>query len=191
MIWRLPLLFARTSAVAAIALIGLGVSMPLAAAPEKKATAPAKKASPKAGSVKPLVARPTPPLATGDITRAQMMAQIKKTFQLADTNHDGFISRAEFAKRMTVILNRDAPPTKADAQRMLDAANRAFNNVDANHDGKLSLSEASVRPLKAFDMMDTNHDGVLTVAEKAAAHQDAPDLPGSGPTIGQQQPPGR
>ncbi|MBA2936068.1 EF-hand domain-containing protein [Sphingomonas sp. CGMCC 1.13654] len=162
--------------------------MPLVAAPEKKA--PAKKnAAPV--STKPLVARPTPPLATGDITRTQMMAQIKKTFELADTNHDGFISRAEFAKRMTVILNRDAPPTKEDAQRMLDAANRAFNNVDANHDGKLSLSEASVRPLKAFDMMDTNHDGILTAAEKAAAHQDAPDLPANGPTLGQQQPPGR
>ncbi|MVW55457.1 hypothetical protein GO590_06920 [Sphingomonas sp. MAH-6] len=188
MIWRLPLLFARASAVATIVLISLGISMPLVAAPEKKA--PAKKnAAPV--STKPLVARPTPPLATGDITRTQMMAQIKKTFELADTNHDGFISRAEFAKRMTVILNRDAPPTKEDAQRMLDAANRAFNNVDANHDGKLSLSEASVRPLKAFDMMDTNHDGILTAAEKAAAHQDAPDLPANGPTLGQQQPPGR
>lgn len=188
--------FARTSAATAIMLIGLGFSLPLAAVPEKKA-APAKKSAPskaapaKPASMKPLVAKPTPPLATGDITRAQMMAQIKKTFQLGDTNHDGFISRAEFAQRMTVILNRDAPPTKEDAQRMLDAANRAFNNVDANHDGKLSLSEASVRPLKAFDMMDINHDGILTVAEKAAAHQEAPDLPANGPTIGQQQPPGR
>jgi hypothetical protein len=190
MIWRLPLLFARASAVATIALIGLGFTAPLAAAPEKKA-APAKKSAPsKTASTKPLVAKPTPPLATGDITRTQMMAQIKKTFQLGDANHDGFISRAEFAQRMTVILNRDKPPTKEDAQRMLDAANRAFNNVDANHDGKLSLSEASVRPLKAFDLMDTNHDGILTVAEKAAAHQDAPDLP-AGPTIGEQQAPGR
>jgi hypothetical protein len=188
MIWRLPLLFPRTSAAIAIALIGLGLSYPLAAAPEK--ATPAKKSAPSKSASKPLVAKPTPPLATGDITRAQMMAQIKKTFELADTNHDGFISRAEFAKRMTVILNRDAPPTKADAQRMLDAANRAFDNVDTNHDGKLSLSEASVRPLKAFDMMDTNHDGILTVAEKAAAHQDAPDLP-AGPTIGEQQGPGR
>jgi hypothetical protein len=185
MTWRLPLLFARTSTAAAIALIGLGLSVPLAAAPEKKPATAKKSAS----ATKPLVAKPTPPLATGDITRTQMMAQIKKTFQLADTNHDGFISRAEFAQRMTIILNRDHPPTKADAQRMLDAANRAFNNVDANHDGRLSLSEASARPLKAFDMMDTNHDGILTVAEKAAAHQNAPDLPTNGPTAGDQQGP--
>ena len=178
--------FARTSALVTIALIGLGCSAALSAAPEKKAAPAKKSAAAKASPVKPLVAKPTPPLATGDITRAQMMAQIKKTFQLADTNHDGFISRKEFAQRMTIILNRDAPPTKADAQRMLDAANRAFNNVDANHDGKLSLSEASARPLKAFDMMDTNHDGILTVAEKAAAHQNAPELPASGPTQGPQ-----
>jgi Ca2+-binding EF-hand superfamily protein len=183
MIWRLPL--PSTRIAAAIALIGIGFMAPLAATPEKKAT-PAKKTA----AAKPLVARPTPPLATGDITRAQMMAQIRKTFQLGDANHDGFISRAEFAKRMTVILNRDAPPTKEDAQRMLDAANRAFDNVDANHDGRLSLTEASVRPLRAFDMMDSNHDGILTVAEKAAAHQEAPDLP-NGPTIGQQQGPHR
>ncbi len=183
--------FARTPALVTIALIGLGCSAALGAAPEKKAAPAKKSAAAKASPVKPLaskplVARPTPPLATGDITRAQMMAQIKKTFQLADTNHDGFISRKEFAQRMTIILNRDAPPTKADAQRMLDAANRAFDNVDTNHDGKLSLSEASARPLKAFDMMDTNHDGILTVAEKAAAHQNAPELPASGPTQGPQ-----
>lgn len=190
------MLFARSSAATAIALIGLGFSAPLAAAPDKKAT-PAKKsaaskpAPAKSASTKPLVAKPTPPAVAGDITRAQMMAQIKKTFELADTNHDGFISRKEFAARMSIILNRAAPPSKEAAQRMLNAANRAFDNVDANHDGKLSLSEASVRPLKAFDLMDANHDGILTVAEKAAAHQDAPELPTNGPTVGQQQGPGR
>ena len=190
------MLFARTTAATAIVLIGLGFSLPLAAVPEKKATparksAPSKPAPAKSASTRPLVARPTPPAATGDITRTQMMAQIRKTFELADTDHDGFISRKEFAARMSIILNRAAPPSKEAAQRMLDAANRAFDNVDANHDGKLSLSEASVRPLKAFDMMDANHDGILTVAEKAAAHQDAPELPASGPTVGQQQGPGR
>ncbi|WP_454884576.1 EF-hand domain-containing protein [Sphingomonas oryzagri] len=189
------MLFARSSAAAVIALIGLGFTTPLAAAPDKKAAPAKKSASAKSKApkspMKPLVAKPTPPAAAGDITRVQMMAQIRKTFELADTNHDGFISRKEFAARMSIILNRDSPPTKEAAQRMLDAANRAFDNVDANHDGKLSLSEASVRPLKAFDMMDANHDGILTVAEKAAAHQDAPDLPTTGPTIGQQQGSGR
>jgi hypothetical protein len=169
------------------AMTGLALASPLQAETAKKApakAAPAKKATPKAGPAK------KPASAKGDVTRAQMMAQVKTTFNRADTNHDGFMSRAEFAARMNVVLNREAPPTKADAQRMLDAANRAFDDVDANHDGKLSLAEASKRPLAAFDMMDANHDGILTVAEKAAAHQQAPALP-TGPTIGDQQGPGR
>ena len=172
----------RFAPTAVVTLIWLTLASTALAAPEKKAapktTTAAKKPAPAA------------PHAEGDVTRAQMIAQVKKTFDMADTNHDGFMSRAEFAARMGAVVNREAPPTKEDAQRMLDAANRAFNDVDANHDGKLSLAEAMKRPLKAFDMMDTNHDGVLTVAEKAAAHQNAPALP-NGPTQGQMQGPGR
>ena len=166
---------------ACLAITGLAAATALAAAPAARksvADKPAAKHKPAA----PI------PSGVGDVTRAQMMAQVKKTFALADANHDGFISRAEFAQRMGVVLNREAPPTKAEAQRMLDAANRAYDDVDTNHDGKLSLAEASVRPLKAFDMMDANHDGVLTVAEKAAAHQNAPSLP-YGPSAGEQQGP--
>lgn len=148
----------------AAALIALaGLSAPLAAAPVKKSP-PTKPAT-------------IQKLGKGDVTRAQMIAQTKKTFALADTNHDGFMSRKEFAVRMAAVINREQPPTKADAQRMLDAANQAFNDADTNHDGRLSLAEAMVRPLKAFDMMDANHDGILTAAEKAAAHQNAPALP--------------
>ena len=119
-------------------------------------------------------AAPIAPAANGDVTRAQMLAQVKQVFNLADTNHDGFMSRAEFAARMGVVINRlppdsSAAPTKEQAQKMLDAANNAFNAVDTNHDGKLSLTEASARPLAAFDAMDANHDGILTLAEKQAA----------------------
>ncbi len=130
-----------------------------------------------AAPVKQSAARPP----AGSVTRAQMIAQSKAIFDRADTNHDGFMSRAEFAARMAVVINRDHPQTKAEAQQMLDAANRAFNDVDTNHDGKLSLAEATARPLKAFDMMDTNHDGILTLAEKRAAHEHAPTLRTVGP----------
>jgi hypothetical protein len=174
------------STVALITLIGLAA--PLVAAPEKKPASttkstPAKKAA----------APAHPALVKGDVTRSQMIAQTRNTFAMADTNHDGFMSRKEFAVRMAAVVNREQPPTKEDAQRMLDAANRAFDDADVNHDGKLSLTEAMARPLKAFDMMDTNHDGVLTVAEKAAAHQNAPGLPNgaAGPSVGEQQGPGR
>lgn len=113
--------------------------------------------------------------ARGDVTRAQMLAEVRQVFDRADTNKDGFMSRAEFRVRMGAVLNRTPPgtagaPTKAEAQRLLDAANAAFNAVDTDGNGKLSRTEASRRPLASFDMMDANHDGVLTLAEKAAAH---------------------
>jgi hypothetical protein len=126
------------------------------------------------------------PNADGSVTRAQLQAEVKQVFNRADTNHDGFMSRAEFAARMSLVIN-GAParigttPTKEQAQRMLDAANAAFNDVDTNHDGKLSLAEAMYRPLKEFDAMDTNHDGVLTLAEKQAAHEAATQGPSTGP----------
>ena len=173
----------RFTPTAVVTLIGLTLASATLAAPEKKA-APTKPATIK--KVVPL----KPAVAKGDVTRVQLIAQTKKTFALADTNHDGFMTRQEFAVRMAAIVNREQPPTKQDAQKMLDAANRAFDDADTNHDGKLSLAEAMVRPLKAFDMMDTNHDGILTVAEKTAAHQNAPALP-NGPTQGEMQGPGR
>lgn len=128
----------------------------------------------------------------GDVTRTQMRAQVKQVFDMADTNHDGFMSRQEFAVRMgAVVNNAPAGATKAQAQKMLDAANAAFNAVDANHDGKLSLVEASKRPLTAFDKMDANHDGILTLQEKIAAHSVDGRPAIQGPTLGGKQGPGR
>lgn len=113
-----------------------------------------------------------------DVTRAQMMAEVNQVFQLADTDKDGFMSRKEFAARMTAILNRTPPgspgaPTKEQAQKMIAAATAAFNDADTNHDGQLSRAEAARRPMAAFDAMDTNHDGIVTVAEKLAARNAA------------------
>ncbi|GGE86361.1 EF-hand domain-containing protein [Sphingomonas prati] len=128
---------------------------------------------------------------TGDVTRAQMQAEVDGVFKLADTNKDGFMSRAEFGKRMGVVLNRTPPgtknaPTAKEAQDMLNAANAAFKAVDTNADGKLSPAEASRRPLRAFDMVDANHDGILTVAEKIAARK-----PGAGAIPDRKLAPGR
>lgn len=85
------------------------------------------------------------------------------------------------------VITANRPQDKAEAQRMLDGANRAFDNADLNHDGKLSRAEGTARPLKAFDSMDANHDGVLTVAEKRAAYETGPTI-----QVGPKQPaPGR
>lgn len=139
----------------------------------------------------PAVLAAAPGLAApGDVTRQQMQAEVSQVFDLADTNKDGFMSKAEFGARMSAVLNRTPPgtrgaPTKAEAQRMLEAANAAFVAVDTNGDGKLSRAEAMKRPLAAFDAMDANHDGILTVAEKAAAraagNHPIPAAPTKGP----------
>lgn len=167
----------------------------LGASPLMAAEPPAKKGATATPAKKPAaVAHKAPVAQKGDVTRAQMKAQVKQVFDMADTNHDGFMSRQEFAARMGAVINNGpAGATRDQAQKMLDAANLAFNNVDANHDGKLSLDEASKRPLAAFDKMDTNHDGVLTVQEKIAAHSvpDGPAAPGGTPSIGAKQGPGR
>jgi len=143
------------------------LAVPLAAAPPKK---PAAATGTSAAS----------PI--GDVTRAQMQAEAKRVFDMADVDKDGAMSAAEFGKRMAAVLNRAPPgskgaPTKKQAQALLNAARAAFNKVDSNGDGKLSLAEASRRPLAAFDMMDADRDGILTVAEKAAARASARPAP--------------
>jgi len=118
------------------------------------------------------------PAAPRDVTRAEMVAEVNQVFEQADTDKDGFMSRKEFAARMTAVLNRTPPgtpgaPTPEQAQKMIAAATAAFNDADTNHDGKLSRAEAARRPLAAFDSMDANHDGVVTLAEKLAARKAA------------------
>jgi hypothetical protein len=118
----------------------------------------------------------------GDVTRAQMKEEAKRVFDLADTNKDGFMSKAEFRVRMGAVLNRTPPgspgaPTKEEAQRLLTAADAAFKAVDTDGNGKLSLTEATKRPLAAFDALDANKDGIVTLAEKKAARGPAPGAP--------------
>lgn len=150
-------------------LIAVLATAPLAAVPAKKSPAPA----------------------SGNVTRAQMVTQVKGIFDMADTNKDGFMSKAEFGARMGAVLNRTPPgtpgaPSKTQAQEMLTAADNAFKAVDTDGDGRLSRAEASKRPLAAFDMMDANHDGILTVAEKVAARK-----PGAGAAPAKKLEPGR
>lgn len=149
-------------------------------------------AAPKAASTAKVSGAPK-----GNVTRAQMQAETKRIFDVADTDKNGLMDQAEFRRRMGAVLNRTPPgtpgaPTKEAAQKLLAAADAAFRSVDSNGDGKLSLKEASTRPMKAFDMMDTNHDGVLTTAEKRATlAQSAAAAPAKAGTPVGKLPPGR
>jgi Ca2+-binding EF-hand superfamily protein len=140
------------------------------------------------GASSVLAQDPSAPLA-----RATVEAQVKANFQQVDTNHDGFVSRAEAdAARNTAMIaqfnaafnamdsNKDGNLSRAEfvaanqkamaaAMQKQGVADRAFAGSDLNHDGRISLAEALAKPLKEFDAVDANHDGILTLAERQAA----------------------
>ena len=103
-------------------------------------------------------------------------------FDRMDTNHDGMISRQEFA------LNGHVPGTPEGPTRLIIARDehapggllyhrqmgmhgRMFEMADANRDGRLSLQEMTDAALRHFDMADANHDGRITPDERMQMHQ--------------------
>jgi Ca2+-binding EF-hand superfamily protein len=111
-------------------------------------------------------------------TRADVQARVGKMFARLDTNHDGFITKAEVdamqAERTQKIEQR--------AQRF--DPTKIFARLDLNHDGQITQAEAEAarnarvqaktgQPAQAhaaafgglFKRADANKDGVITRAE--------------------------
>ncbi|MGR6330512.1 EF-hand domain-containing protein [Sphingomonas sp. XXL09] len=109
--------------------------------------------------------------------------KIRGEFNRTDTNHDGFLSRAEIDARVERMNVGKAPMPEAKAKAM---ANAWFNTADANHDGKVSPAEMQGLFRAIASRYDTNHDGVVSLDERAAAR--AAILGGDSP---QQGPKGR
>ena len=76
--------------------------------------------------------------------RTDVAANVGKMFARLDTNHDGFITKAE-----------------------VDA-------LEAQRAQKLEKRAEGFKPDKIFDRVDANHDGKITVAEEQAAHNARP-----------------
>ena len=114
--------------------------------------------------------------------RTDVAANVGKMFARLDTNHDGFITKAEVD---ALEAQRDAKfKERAEKRaRNFDPA-RMFGHLDANHDGKITEAEAESartahvhgeagKPAEAhatamsslFARGDTNKDGVITRAE--------------------------
>ncbi len=103
------------------------------------------------------------------------MAQFVKL----DTNNDGNLSKAEFAKHHAMMCMQPgmmdhgkmgmSGMKRADHQKM---ASDEFAKLDSNKDGKLAKTEiADGHPLAAhFGMLDANKDGSLSKAEFAKHH---------------------
>lgn len=87
------------------------------------------------------------------VAQAEMAARNRALFDMLDTDRNGQMSPAEFAK-----LPAGAPavdPTR-------------FLRFDTSRDGKVSLIEHRTATLANFDRLDTNKDGNVTPAEAKA-----------------------
>lgn len=88
--------------------------------------------------------------------QAVARAQIRNQQQFAelDSDRNGQLSKAEFAKLV-------APPLAANAQPML-------SRMDGNRDQQISLAEHRAATLANFDRLDANRDGNVSDAEMKA-----------------------
>jgi len=98
------------------------------------------------------------------ITRAEVIATVKKQFAQMDTDHNGSISESEFE------AYREVQSRMPDEGRGLTHIGKSwFDRSDANGDGRISPAEAQSRPLELFGMADANGDGVASVSEQSLA----------------------
>jgi len=103
-------------------------------------------------------------------TRAEVIARTQRAFAMLDTNHDGNISRDEFARAPMNHGMGDGKMGGGDHGGMGGGGMaRMWSMADANHDGRVTLKEATDMALMRFDRMDANHDGQVTPEERAAA----------------------
>lgn len=103
----------------------------------------------------------------GKVTKAEAEERLRATaaqveqrrnqrmFQSLDTDRNGQLSAAEFARL-------SAKPAAPNGQPMMQS-------FDANRDGGISIVEYRTSTLANFDRMDSDKDGIVTPAEMRAA----------------------
>lgn len=96
-----------------------------------------------------------------------------------DSNHDGQVTRAEFAAARTANFarldrNGDGVVSAADIPaiaRFKPGIQKIFQNfitnADTNGDGMVTRAELANAPMPVFDRADANHDGVIDRTEMA------------------------
>jgi Ca2+-binding EF-hand superfamily protein len=104
-------------------------------------------------------------------------------FDRLDLNHDGVITRDEFANARPRVMERQIRIVRGgqpgDHGAMSEMGHMGhggmlkhmFAMADGNHDGRLSIDEATAAALHHFDMADTNHDGRLEPGERMQMHR--------------------
>ena len=134
------------------------------------------------------------------VARADLIKALNANFAAADTNHDGFLSKAEIeaaeakslqqlqaARERQLRAEFNQLDTNHDGQlsfqefvaiagsiKANETTDQILARLDKNHDGKVSLDEYLAPNLQKFDAADTNHDGIVTPAELSAYNKAHP-----------------
>ncbi len=109
-----------------------------------------------------------PALPDRPIPRAEVVAAVRAKFAQLDANRDGAVSAAEFdAYRARKAAGQTDEGQGAAA--FVHIGRSWFERSDVDGDGRVTLSEASARPLKMFDTADANGDGTVSVRERQMA----------------------
>lgn len=95
---------------------------------------------------------------------ADASADFDAGFEVMDSNHDGFITDAEYTAYAKANLSTGAAHAAGHA---MPVVNQLWGRLDANADGRISTSEADVDAGfdGMFGAMDSDSDGFVTEAE--------------------------
>jgi len=115
----------------------------------------------------------TPPAPADGTSFDTWAAKARERLMALDANHDGKISKDEFAARGAMMGGRrggDAAPASPGGDAPKHDGARMFDRFDANQDGFLDATEINAVLARRFARVDANHDGVLTPDERHAMH---------------------
>jgi hypothetical protein len=96
----------------------------------------------------------------------------------ADTNHDGFISKAEFIANRALQFDQldrakrgyvpvDAVPSFLASSGRGAALSALLRSADRDHDGRVTRAVLAAAPTPTFDRADRDHNGLLDADEQA------------------------
>ena len=110
----------------------------------------------------------TPPAPAGGVSFDQWSVHARERLMALDTDHDGKISKDEFAARAAMMGHHRKGGAGEGADAPKPDGARMFTRLDTNNDGYLDTTEINAMLARRFARQDANHDGVLTADEQHA-----------------------